>query len=151
MYTQAPGTDSTSALMTDMISGISSWNTISGSSFNPSTSDTMDRCGMIPYPAAMERSAASRDEVYAQNSATSSILEALRPSLVIEGAIKPMMISGTQKLISSDSINLTVTTTFITAVPTAPADSIPASCPAMIPATTPTRRRNGRLLNIFFI
>ena len=32
--------------------------------------------------------------------ATPNILEALFPSLVIDGAINPMMISGTEKLIS---------------------------------------------------
>ena len=45
------------------------------------------------------------DDMYAQNSATPSIREAFFPSLVIDGAIKPITISGTQKLISSDKIN----------------------------------------------
>ena len=39
--------DSTSALITLMICGISSWNTASGSSRRPSVTETMDRCGMI--------------------------------------------------------------------------------------------------------
>ena len=39
--------DSASALMTFMSGGISSWNSTSGSSFRPSTCDTMDRCGMM--------------------------------------------------------------------------------------------------------
>ena len=91
------------------------------------------------------------EDIYAQNSATPSIREALFPSLVIDGAINPMTISGTQKLISSDSINLTVTTTFIKASPAAFMDSIPASCPAIIPSTTPTSSLNGRLVNTFFI
>ena len=39
--------DSASALMTFMIAGISSWNSTSGSSFRPSTCETMDRCGMM--------------------------------------------------------------------------------------------------------
>ena len=75
----------------------------------------------------MDRSAARMDDMYAQNSATPSIREAFFPSLVIDGAIKPITISGTQKLISSDKINLTVTTTFITAPPAFSADSSPAS------------------------
>ena len=74
---------------------------------------------MMPYPAAMDNSAARIEEAYAQKRATPSILDAFLPSLVIDGAIKPMMISGTQKLISSDRMNFTVTTMFITASPAA--------------------------------
>ena len=134
-----------------MTAGISSRNTTSGSSFSPSTSDTMDRWGMMPYPAAMDRSAARIEEAYAQKRATPSILDAFLPSLVIDGAIKPMIISGTQKLIISDKINFTVTTIFITAAPAAFTDSRPASCPAMIPITTPRSSLNGRLENSFFM
>lgn len=39
--------ESTSALITLMICGISSWNTASGRSRRPSVTETMDRCGMI--------------------------------------------------------------------------------------------------------
>ena len=69
------------------------------------------------------------DDIYAQNSATPSIREAFFPSLVMDGAIKPMTIRGTQKLIISARIYLIVTTKFITASPTFFTDSIPASCP----------------------
>ena len=58
---------------------------------------------MIPYPAAMDRSAARMDDIYAQISATPSMREAFLPSLVIDGAINPITIRGTQKLISSDN------------------------------------------------
>ena len=90
-------------------------------------------------------------EAYAQKSAAPSILDAFLPSLVIDGAIKPIMISGTQKLINSDKINFTVTTIFITASPAAFTVSRPASCPAMIPVTTPRSSLNGRLENSFFM
>ena len=106
---------------------------------------------MMPYPAAMDRSAARIEDAYAQKRATPSILDAFLPSLVIDGAIKPMMINGTQKLIISDKIYFTVTTIFITASPAAFTDSRPASCPAMIPITTPRSSLNGRLENSFFI
>ena len=46
--------------------------------------------------SAIENSAAPRDDVYARISATPSNLEAFFPSFVIDGAIKPMTISGTQ-------------------------------------------------------
>ena len=69
--------------------------------------------------------------------------EAFAPILAIEGAIKPMMISGTQKLISWPITYLTVTTTFIT--------ETPAICPKRMPSTTPSSSRNGRMPHSFFI
>ena len=54
--------ENTSALITDMICGISSWNTTSGSSFYPSTSEVIDICGIIIYPAAIENNAAPTED-----------------------------------------------------------------------------------------
>ena len=48
------------------------------------------------YPPVMEKKAAPMEEAYASKTAIVSIREALFPSFVMEGAIKPMMISGTQ-------------------------------------------------------
>ena len=83
-------------LMTFMSGGISSWNSTSGSSFRPSTCDTMDsvRNDGVAGGRGHERRA---DRAYARTSATISIREALWPSLVMDGAMKPMTISGTQK------------------------------------------------------
>ena len=39
--------ESTSALITLMICGMSSWNTASGSSRSPSVTETIDRCGIM--------------------------------------------------------------------------------------------------------
>ena len=136
-------TDRTSALMTGMICGISSWNITSGSSLNPSISDTIDRWGIIPYPAAMDPRAARTEEAYAITIATPSMREALFPSLVMDGAMKPIIISGTQKVISSPRMYLTVTTTFINA-------SFAAS-PAAMPIITPSISLAGRLFMILFI
>ena len=47
-----------SADMTDMICGMASWNTTSGSSFSPSTSGLMFRCGRIRKPLMTEKNAA---------------------------------------------------------------------------------------------
>ena len=54
--------ENASALITDIICGISNWNTISGSSFSPSTSETIDKCGISPYPAAIDPSAAKTED-----------------------------------------------------------------------------------------
>ena len=54
--------DSTSALITLMITGISSWKTASGSSRSPSAADTMDRCGISAYPAPIDSSAAKIED-----------------------------------------------------------------------------------------
>ena len=55
-------TENTSALITGIICGISNWNTAAGSAFKPSTSDTMDRFGIIAYPALIEKRAAPIEE-----------------------------------------------------------------------------------------
>ena len=52
-------TEKTSADMTGMICGISSWKATAGSSRRPSAFVTIDRFGMIAYPAAMDMQAAS--------------------------------------------------------------------------------------------
>ncbi|VUX13415.1 Uncharacterised protein [Faecalibacterium prausnitzii] len=46
--------------------------------------------------------------------ATPSRREAFLPSLVMDGAMKPMMMSGTQKVMSWPMIYCKVTTTFMT-------------------------------------
>ena len=65
------------------------------------------------------------------------------PSLVIDGAMNPMMIRGTQNVMSWPRIYLTVTTTFMTA-------SL-ATRPTRMPITTDTSKMKGRLVKIFFI
>ena len=125
-----------------MICGISSLKITSGSSCIPWILDTIERCGMIPYPAPMEKSAAPTDDIYAPMTATPNILDAFLPSFVIDGAINPIIISGTQNVISCPSTYLTVTTIFIT--------SSFAIRPTKIPMITPRKSRNGRLLHIFF-
>ena len=85
------------------------------------------------------------DETYAMQSATISILDALFPSLVIEGAINPIMISGTQKLMNCPTMYLTHTSTFSTAAPNAePSEAFSAS-PTMIPKARAHRSLNGKL------
>ena len=103
--------------ITGMIWGIVSSNTTPGNSFRPSTSGLIFKCGKIPNPAAVAKNAAPIEETYARINATISILEALLPNLVIDGAMKPMIISGTQKLINCPAMNFTVTTMFNSALP----------------------------------
>ena len=79
------------------------------------------------------------------HSATISIREALFPSLVMEGAIKPMMISGTQKLINWPTINFTVTIMFRSAFAMAVPSAAESKSPAAMPAASARSRRNGRL------
>ena len=82
--------------------------------------------------------------------ATESIRDALLPSFVIDGAINPMMISGTQKLITWPRMYFRVTTTFRIAM-VRPESSVELNTrPKMIPSTTPTRSLNGRLLKNCF-
>ena len=138
-------TEKNNADMTDMICGIVSSNTTFGSSFNPSTSGLMFRNGRIVYPAAVAKKAAPTDDTYAMQSATISMVEALFPSLVIDGAMNPIMISGTQKLMNWLVMNFTVTIilrrAFANPVPSA---ALSAS-PLMIPTASATRSLNGRL------
>ena len=54
--------ENTRALMTLMMAGISSWKIASGTSFRPSTVETMFRPGMMAKPAPMEKRAAPREE-----------------------------------------------------------------------------------------
>ena len=135
--------ENASALMTFIICGIVSPKTSSGNSFKPSISDTTGRFGIIAYPAPIERSAASTDDVYATTSATPSIRDALFPSFVIDGAINPMTINGTTKLMTCPRIFFNGTTTLIT--------FSGKICPKIIPITMPINNFTGRLLNIFFI
>ena len=72
-------------------------NTTSGSVFSLSAAELIERCGISAYPITI---------------ATPSIREAWLPSFVIEGAINPMIIKGTQKLINCPKIYFAVTTTF---------------------------------------
>ena len=90
----------TRALITGNICGISSLNSSSGNSRRPSGLVAMDKWGMIAYPAPAENSAAPSEEQYASARAAVSIRDAPLPSRVTEGAMKPMMISGTTKPIS---------------------------------------------------
>ena len=138
--------ENTSALITGMICGIESSNTISGSSFSPSTSVTIERCGISAYPAAVENNAAPTEDTYAIHTASRSNLDALFPIFVMDGAINPMMISGTQNEIICPRTYFKVTTMFrIAFVKPVPSFALRAS-PARIPITTPTRSLNGRLL-----
>ena len=68
---------------------------------------------------------------------------ALPPSLVMEGAIKPMMISGTQNMMICPMMYLAVTTTTM-----APRGS---TSPARMPITIASSSRAGRLLKIFIV
>ena len=69
--------------------------------------------------------------------------DTFEPSFVMDGAMKPMIISGTQNIMTWPSTYLTVTTTFITA-------SL-ATRPTRMPATTATSKINGRLVKNFFM
>ena len=93
-------TEKNSADMTGMICGIDSSKTTGGSAFSPSTSGLIFRCGRIVKPAPVAKNAAPIEERYAMHSATISIRDALLPSRVIDGAINPMIISGTQNEIN---------------------------------------------------
>ena len=75
--------------------------------------------------------------------ATPKRREALAPSLVMEGAMKPMMISGTQKLMSWPMMYCSVTTTFMTLSE--------KTAPHATPTKIPRINRNGRLPKSFFI
>ena len=75
--------------------------------------------------------------------ATPSRREAFLPSLVMDGAMKPMMMSGTQKVMSWPMIYCKVTMTFMTL-----SEKI---WPRITPMMMPRSSRNGRLLNSFFI
>ena len=75
--------------------------------------------------------------------ATPKTRETFEPSLVMDGAMNPMMMSGTQNMMIWLSTYLTVTTTFMT-------DSFETS-PRTMPTTTDTRRMKGRLVTIFFM
>ena len=75
--------------------------------------------------------------------ATPSSREAFLPSRVMDGAMKPMTISGTQNVISWPMMYCSVTTTFM-----APSGKI---CPSSTPTTMPSNSRNGRLFSSFFI
>ena len=75
------------------------------------------------------------------------------PSLVMEGAIKPMMISGTQKLMNWLLMNLTVTRTFSRAAVTGEPSAALRARPAQMPTASATKSLKGRLLKklSFFI
>ena len=75
--------------------------------------------------------------------ATPSRREALAPSLVMEGAMKPMMMRGTQNVISWPIMYCRVTMTFITLSGN--------TRPQRMPTAMPRSRRKGRLPNSFFI
>ena len=84
--------------------------------------------------------------------ATPSIREALLPSLVIDGAIKPIMIRGTQKLISCPSTYFRVTTTFRIPEVMPEPSVVFRIIPDTIPRITPTRSLNGKLVKkLFFL
>ena len=51
------------ALMTLMTAGMSSWNITAGSSFKPSISVSMERCGIRIYPAVILMKAARIEEM----------------------------------------------------------------------------------------
>ena len=87
-------------------------NTTSGSVFSLSAAELIERCYISVYPETVENSAAPNEETEAITIATPSIREAWLPSFVIEGAINPMIIKGTQKLINCPKIYFAVTTTF---------------------------------------
>ena len=75
--------------------------------------------------------------------ATVSMRVALPPSRVMEGAMKPMMMSGTQNMMSWPMMYLAVTTTTI-----APRGR---TRPSRIPAAMAISRRPGRLLKNFIV
>ena len=79
--------------------------------------------------------------------------EALLPSWVMDGAIKPIMIRGTQKLINCPRIYFRVTITFNAAVVKADSELKFKSRPNPIPKATLPRSLNGRLYKnlLFFI
>ena len=138
-------TEKNSADMTGMICGIVSSNTTGGSSLSPSTSGLMFRNGRIVKPAPVAKNAAPIDERYAMMSATTSMREALLPSLVMDGAIKPMMISGTQKLMNWLLMNFTVTMMLSSAFVIAAPSAALSARPTPIPTASATRSLNGRL------
>ena len=78
------------------------------------------------------------------NKATISIRAALFPSLVMEGAINPMIISGTQKLINCAAIYFTVTTMFKMAWDTPLSIPLKPS-PKQMPTANATKSLKGRL------
>ena len=78
-------------------------------------------------------------------SATASIRDALLPSLVMEGAMKPMMISGTQKLMNWLEMNLTVTMILSSALAIPDPSIALRASPAAIPTASATSSLNGRL------
>ena len=75
--------------------------------------------------------------------ATPSSRDALVPSRVMDGAMKPMMIRGTQKVMSWPMMYWRVTTTFMTLSGN--------TSPQRMPTAMPKSRRKGRLSNSFFI
>ena len=97
------------------------------------------------YPAAVAKNAAPIDEMYARHSATISILDALFPRRVMEGAINPMIIRGTQKLISWPEMNFTQTMMLRIASASALPSAAASARPAAIPAISATSSLNGRL------
>ena len=131
-----------SALVTGIMAGMSRGNSRSGTSRSASVPAPNVRCGIMPNPAAMESSAAPKVERYAASSATPRMRDTFSPSFAMEGAMKPMMMSGTQNMMTWRSTSPTVATTAMT--------SAEASCPKPRPIATATSRMNGRLVTTRF-
>ena len=83
--------------------------------------------------------------------ATPSSREALAPSLVMDGAMKPIIMRGTQKVMSWPMMYCRVTMIFMTPSETPGQGRTGMTRPQMIPMAMPKSRRKGRLLHSFFI
>ena len=136
-------TENTRADMTLMMGSMARVNSSSGVSRSPSAADWMERLGIMAKPAPMDMRAAHTEELYASTRARPSIREALLFRRVMEGAINPMIIKGTQKLIREPSNSLMVRMTCITVAF--------ATRPTTMPTITPIKSQKGRLLVNFFI
>ena len=89
------------------------------------------------------RKAAQIELAYARMTAMLSMREALLPMRVMDGAMKPMTISGTQNMMNCPMTYCRETTTFM-----APS---PKNWPSAMPISSATMSRKGRLVKNFFI